>query len=207
MAMDLPDNLVLPLESGAAYWYWLGARPALDFVNTLRERWWRRVECLCTPADLGAWLVRAGLLVEAAEIDQTTLARARSLREAIDAAGSANIEGTALPIRAVSTIDSWLVFATTPFELRVDDGSATLVTRAPGDPVRAAIAQIALDAAQMLGTAERSRIRICASSTCSARFFDRSPGANRRWCSMGACGNREKVRRHRSNSPSADEQE
>ena len=205
--MDLPDDLVLPLESGAPYWYWLGTRPALDFVNTLRERWWRRVECLCTPADLGAWLVQAGLVVETAEVDQATLGRARSLREAIDAAVSAAIEGTATPISAVRMIDSWLVAAATPFELRVDDGTATLAPRAPGDPVRAAIAQIALDAATMLGTAERSRLRVCASDTCSARFFDRSPGANRRWCSMGACGNREKVRRHRSNSPARDEQE
>jgi predicted RNA-binding Zn ribbon-like protein len=51
----------------------------------------------------------------------------------------------------------------------------------------------------MLGTpAERARIRICASETCSARFYDRSPAARRRWCSMQACGNVEKARRHRA---------
>src|SRR6478735_1445099 len=59
---DLPEVLDLPLAGGAGYWYWLGGRPATDFVNTLRERWRRRVETLATPADLGLWLHRAGLL-------------------------------------------------------------------------------------------------------------------------------------------------
>jgi predicted RNA-binding Zn ribbon-like protein len=57
---------------------------------------------------------------------------------------------------------------------------------------------VALDAARMLGTDdERWRIRICASETCSGRFFDRSPAGRRRWCSMRTCGNEAKARRHR----------
>jgi len=60
-ARDLPEQLALPLASGAAWWYWLGGRPAIDLVNTLRERWRRRVETLVTPDDLGLWLVRAQL--------------------------------------------------------------------------------------------------------------------------------------------------
>ena len=35
-----------PFASGADYWYWLGGRPALDFVNSRRERWRRNVDCL-----------------------------------------------------------------------------------------------------------------------------------------------------------------
>jgi predicted RNA-binding Zn ribbon-like protein len=51
----------------------------------------------------------------------------------------------------------------------------------------------------MLGSeGERGRIRVCASDTCSARFYDRSPAGGRRWCSMQACGNLDKVRRHRA---------
>jgi predicted RNA-binding Zn ribbon-like protein len=50
----------------------------------------------------------------------------------------------------------------------------------------------------MLGTDERGRLRICASETCSARFFDRSPAGQRRWCSMRTCGNEAKARRHRA---------
>jgi predicted RNA-binding Zn ribbon-like protein len=57
---------------------------------------------------------------------------------------------------------------------------------------------VAYDAARMLGIAtERARVRICGSETCSARFYDRSPAARRRWCSMAACGNQNKARRFR----------
>jgi predicted RNA-binding Zn ribbon-like protein len=47
----------------------------------------------------------------------------------------------------------------------------------------------------MLAPGEVERVRICASQTCSARFFDRSPAGRRRWCSMQTCGSREKMRR------------
>ena len=60
---DLPEELALPLATGEPWWYWLGGRPALDLVNTLRERWRRRVETLVTPGDLALWLEHAGLPV------------------------------------------------------------------------------------------------------------------------------------------------
>ena len=72
-----------------------------------------------------------------------------------------------------------------------------LTERAAADSPRRALGTIALDAATMLGTDQRSRIRICASDTCSGRFFDRSPAGRRRWCSMRTCGNEAKARRHR----------
>ena len=48
-ARDLPEEFALPLASGAEWWYWLGGRPAPHLVNTLRERWPRRLETLVTP--------------------------------------------------------------------------------------------------------------------------------------------------------------
>ena len=77
-ARDLPDTLALPLRSGEEWWYWLGGRPALDLVNTLREGWHRRVETLVSPADLGLWLARAGLVAgEDVECASGVLHRAR----------------------------------------------------------------------------------------------------------------------------------
>ena len=76
--------------------------------------------------------------------------------------------------------------------------------RAPADAVRRALGAVALDAAHMLGTREEAaRIRVCASETCSARFYDRSPAGRRRWCSMALCGNEAKARRHRERSRGA----
>lgn len=197
-AYDLPEQLALPLQSGEPYWYWLGGRPALDFVNTLRERWRRRVECLVTPGDLSRWLVEAGLLPALAPVPRVVLAEARELREAIDRCVQAAVAGGSAPRDAVTLIDDWLVHAGPRPQLVLADGRPSLGERAPADSPRRALGTIALDAATMLGESEqRERVRICASGTCSARFFDRSPAGRRRWCSMRACGNAEKARRHR----------
>jgi predicted RNA-binding Zn ribbon-like protein len=198
-ARDLPDRLALPLASGAQWWYWLGGRPALDLVNTRRERWRRRVETLVTPADLGLWLVRAELVPDPPRVTRTMLEEARELREAIDACVQAAVAGATAPSSAIGHIDSWLAHAGPRPQLVVgDDGAPALRERPAADSARRALATVALDAARMLGTpAEAGRIRICASATCSARFYDRSPAARRRWCSMALCGNEAKARRHR----------
>ena len=199
--MDLPDDLVLPLPSGEPWWYWLGGRPSLDFVNTLRERWWRNVETLVTPDDLALWLERAELLAPDSGVrpSMALLRRARELRESIDAVVVASTQGQSIPPRALQTIDSWLPAAVTYETLGSgDDGTPEVGVAPPTDPLEHALGLVALDAARLLGTPEqRARARICASGTCSARFYDRSPTAGRLWCSMRACGNVAKARRHR----------
>lgn len=195
---DVPDP---PLATGAPYWYWLGGRPALDLDNTLRERWNRRIECLVTPADLGGWLVAAGVLDAApARIPRAVLDEARDLREAIDGCVEAAVAGVPPDPDAILAIDRWLILAGPRPALFLDaDEQPVLAERPAADSPRRALGQIALDAAEMLGTPEsRARIRICASDTCSARFYDRSPAGRRRWCSMQACGNAAKARRHRA---------
>jgi predicted RNA-binding Zn ribbon-like protein len=198
--MDLPDSLALPLERGAPWWYWLGGRPALDFVNTRRERWWRDVETLVTPGDLAEWLVRAGLLVEEPEVDAALLRAARELREAIDAAVRGALGGWSPQAdESLATIERWLPEAVVPDRLRLGPGAVPrLEPGAPADPGRHGLGLVARDAAEMLGTDQRQRIRVCASETCSARFYDRSRSGRRRWCSMQACGNVAKARRHRA---------
>ncbi len=181
-------------------WYWLGGRPALDFVNTRRERWRRDYETLLTPADLGAWLSAAGLVDEPMRVPATVLPEARELREAIDAAVQAVVASRPVPRAAATLIDDWLVHAGPRPQLALAAGGVPILTeRPPADSPRRALGTIALDAATMLGVdAERARVRICESATCSARFYDRSPAGRRRWCSMRVCGNAEKARRHRA---------
>jgi len=197
---DLPDQLAVPLASGEEWWYWLGGRPALNLVNTLRERWRRGVETLASTTDLGLWLVQAELVPEAPRVSRALLGDARDLREAIDLCVRAAIAGDPAPRAAVREIDRWLPDAAPRLRLTLgDEGMPALDERRPADPARAAVAAIALDAAQMLGTEEQARrVRICASESCSARFYDRSPAARRRWCSMALCGNEAKARRHRA---------
>jgi predicted RNA-binding Zn ribbon-like protein len=196
---NLPEDLVLPLPTGEPWWYWSGGRPAVDFVNTHRERWRRHVETLVTPRDLAVWLVRARVMDEPAPVSQAVLVKARDLREAIDALLVATVEGRTPPAAAVTLVDDWLVFAGARPQLvpDADGGAPRLTERAAADSPRRALGMIALDAATMLGSEQRSRVRICASETCSGRFFDRSPAGARRWCSMRTCGNEAKARRHR----------
>lgn len=199
MGIEVPDG---PLESGAPYWYWLGGRPALDFVNTRRERWRRDIECLASEEDVVAWLVAARLLPVPMPAAGVALREARVLREAIDAGVRAAVAGESPDPATVRLIDDWLVDAgSRPALLAGRDGAPKLSERRSTDSPRRALAMVALDAARMLGTpAGRERVRICDSATCSARFYDHSPSARRRWCSMRLCGNVEKARRFRARS-------
>src|SRR3954469_8389605 len=138
LAEDLPERLALPLQTGEPWWYWLGGRPALDLVNTLRERWRRRVETLATPphpelwlrgvetlvtpADLELWLGRSGVVADPGPLAATppVLEEARALREAIDACVTALLDATPSPPPAVALIDSWLVHAGTRPQLGLD---------------------------------------------------------------------------------------
>jgi len=56
---------------------------------------------------------------------------------------------------------------------------------------------IRADAADLLGTGLRERLRICPGPGCAGRFLDDSPAGRRRWCSMAVCGNRNKAAAHR----------
>jgi predicted RNA-binding Zn ribbon-like protein len=155
---------------------------------------------LVTPEDLGLWLVRAELIDELPRVSVALLGEARELREAIDRCVTARLEGGRAPAAAVDQIDRWLPEAPPRPRLSAEaDGGLIFDERPAPDPARQAVAAIALDAARMLGTPDQaSRVRICASDTCSSRFYDRSPAGRRRWCSMEVCGNQAKARRHRA---------
>ena len=207
---DLPLGLELPLASGAPWWYWLGGRPALDLVNTKRERWHRGVETLVTPDDLARWLVASGIVdVPPARVGRSVLLEARELREAIDALTRACVDPDTdrpAPAAALTLVDRWIARAgTRPALRRGADGLPELHERGPADSPRRALGEIALDAARMLGTPEeRARVRVCSADDCSARFYDRSPAGRRRWCAMEGCGNIAKARRHRARQKRAD---
>jgi predicted RNA-binding Zn ribbon-like protein len=55
---------------------------------------------------------------------------------------------------------------------------------------------IAESAAALLTSADLAKVRECEASDCYWLFLDNSRNHSRRWCTMSACGNREKARRH-----------
>jgi predicted RNA-binding Zn ribbon-like protein len=54
---------------------------------------------------------------------------------------------------------------------------------------------IALSAADLLTSGNRSHVRACAGQGCDWLFLDTSRNHSRRWCTMDGCGNRSKARR------------
>src|SRR3954453_19195680 len=112
-----------PFATGAPYWYWLGGRPALDFVNSRRERWRRNVDCLVSDDDVIDWLAAARLLVAHGSDPPGALGRgrqggggldeARELGEAIDAGVRTVVAGRPVPREEIQLIDAWLVLAGT----------------------------------------------------------------------------------------------
>jgi predicted RNA-binding Zn ribbon-like protein len=55
---------------------------------------------------------------------------------------------------------------------------------------------VAQSAANLLTSKELRRVGVCAFEGCGWLFFDTSRNQSRRWCSMRACGNVAKARRH-----------
>jgi len=185
-------------EQGETRWVWYGGHACLDLVNTRRNREADAVEYLERPADLADWLGAAGLGTGQAQIDEALLADVLGLREAIDAGVRAAVTGQPFPAASLSELNAWLAAVPAqPPRLRLSGGVAILGSPARPRQPRQVISEIALDAAEMLGTELRDRLRICPGPGCGGRFADDSPAGRRRWCSMAVCGNRNKAATHR----------
>jgi predicted RNA-binding Zn ribbon-like protein len=184
-------------------WVWYGGHACLDLVNTRRNREADAVEYLERPADLADWLGAAGLVtgqsqIDAAPMDDALLADVRKLREAINAGVRAAVTGQPFPAAALSELNAWLAAVPAePPQLRLSGDVAVLGPPASPRQPRQVISDIALDAAEVLGTELRDRLRICPGPGCGGRFADDSPAGRRRWCSMAVCGNRSKAATHR----------
>ena len=90
------------------------------------------------------------------------------------------------------------------FRSRVDSSGALLWIAA--DPVAATLSLVARDAVDLVTSPAIERVRECADPTCGALFVDNSRPGKRRWCSMGACGNRAKKSTIRSKAAQSREQ-
>lgn len=179
----LVDGCVLP-----AY---LGGHPALDFCNTRAGRDDRPREYLLDYAHLAAWARGAGLVGDeqaarlrraAATADAAAeLERARTLREACHAALTTGARWDEVA-SAVHEALAALVLVPGGFEL------------APADELALPRLAAARAAGELLGSADAAAVGRCPGAGCGWLFLDRA--GRRRWCSMAACGNRAKARRH-----------
>jgi len=179
---------------------------ALDFVNTLDDRYTTPKELLTSYADLLRFCEDAAVLplgqlerlIErsyiAADEGQRILDQAREMREAIHDVFFAIMRKSPAPPLALARLNAYvqsaaghmrLVPAKGRFEWSFDDFGGFDVVLWP----------IARAAADLLASDQLEYVRACSSKTCEWMFLDTSKNHHRRWCDMTRCGNRAKVRR------------
>jgi predicted RNA-binding Zn ribbon-like protein len=183
---------------------------SIQFVNTVAWRLRDPVEDrVRSAAALLGWLKAAGvadarLMVrlqarwEKYPIEERAFRTdAVRLREAIYQILLSRIDGGPFDRSALKTLNS--VLKAPARGLHVAPSSGALSWQA-GDRIAAAndlLKPIAWSAAGLLTGPRSEKVRQCQDERgCGWLFIDESRAQNRRWCSMGDCGNRAKVLRH-----------
>jgi predicted RNA-binding Zn ribbon-like protein len=174
----------------------------LDLVNTLdwRDDPARQVELLPTPQALAAWTrhVDYPRAVGQGIVQERQRSRAISLRETLAALFRAMVERRPPPADQTRQLSRWVRDAWDYRELTGRGRAVSWTWKKGTDPADQMLFELALDAAALLVSSDRDRLRLCAGEGCGWFFIDRSKAGRRRWCNMAACGNRVKVRRYRS---------
>jgi predicted RNA-binding Zn ribbon-like protein len=182
---------------------------ALSFVNT---RYWRGspqpTEELATPAQWLDWCIRSTDLPREAVAPitdrwgQDPAAAEAAFDEAIALRETIHRAFTAIAEEAEPAADDLgalnVALARAPARTRLESGEGrhgwSLGALAPG--ATSLLAPVLWSAGDILAGPARKRLRCCSNEQCRWVFVDDSRGGTRRWCSMSACGNRAKARRH-----------
>jgi predicted RNA-binding Zn ribbon-like protein len=159
-----------------------------QFLNTLDERTFtwhgeKRVpgDDLTSAEALSAWLEAHGLLPAGRQLRPSDLAAAVALRAALR---EALTDGT----------DSAPALAGFPLRLAPDPSGRLRITAAGGT---AGLDAIVETVATSVAGGGWSRLKLCSAEDCRWAFYDTSRNGGGRWCSMEACGNRNKTRAYR----------
>jgi predicted RNA-binding Zn ribbon-like protein len=175
------------------YYFLTMTRPdlCLDFANT---RYWRGqvapTETLNGPADLASW-TKAPKAPSPREFEQ-----AIALREALYRLFDAQAQGRPAAPRDLEALNQALAHAPVRKALRRGRSGYEWEVDARSGTALALLAPVLWSAGDLLAGPRLDRVRRCANPECGWLFLDDSRAGKRRWCSMSACGNRAKARRH-----------
>jgi len=192
-----------------------GGHPALDFVNTLDNRFRADgpAELLESYADLLRFVQQSSLL----SVQQTrllagavtkdaavrALQSARELREAMAATLYSALDGRAPAAALIRTLERYFLSANRHRQLRWAHSSKQSPKLLGADwvwghgetDVELPVWVLAQAASDLMTSHALERLRACGSETCRWLFLDTSKNHSRRWCNMKTCGNRMKARR------------
>jgi predicted RNA-binding Zn ribbon-like protein len=177
----------------------IGDHPAMDLLNTIVRLESDLVDVWQSDDDVLRWLARTGL----AETRTAThfrrghlLAAARRLRDAVRTLVVARKAQKRLDLRP---LNQFLAKGSSHYEVtNAKAGDLSVVRQYETGTPEALLAPLAEAAAEFLATADFHLVRACEGPDCVLWFYDRTKSHRRRWCSMEACGNRNKVARFRS---------
>jgi len=188
----------------------LGERLCLDFINTVDPHVGsRQHDYLASFADLVAWSVRAGLLTDEEASAATRIAtqepdrvealfqHAILLRETLYRIFTALVERRAPDSEDLAALHG--AYAGVVGRARLVAAPDGVVWRWPAtsDALEQMLAPIIRSAVELLTSPEAERIKVCPGlGDCGWLFLDASKSGRRRWCSMGSCGSRAKMRRY-----------
>lgn len=178
---------------GHQWWFDSGAL-ALDFAYTGgmggdRDEW----ELLRTPENLAEWLSARFTEVDGT-VSDGDLRDALHLRSAVARTATRASRGEAPDASDVDVINLYAATPDIPPALIGGTRQAGRTRARTGQ----ALSELARQAVELFGPETIERFRECSADDCSIVFYDESRSNNRRWCSMQRCGNRAKVRTHRS---------
>jgi len=173
----------------------VGGHVALDFANTVSWRGTpRQFDHIESVPALMRWAEETGLIDQSAaapEDEEAFLARAHRLRAAVRGTFEGAVAGTEAKRDRAALLDiareclASAELSGLPTELRFASTEGAI------------LGAIAWAAITLLSSERISRVKICEPDSCRWLFLDTTKNGSRRWCDMGACGNRAKVAQHR----------
>jgi predicted RNA-binding Zn ribbon-like protein len=186
-----------------------GGHLALDFANSIsrRDSPEKTVDRLNSYSDLISFAQQTTILVseEAEAVQRKAESQPRhaaqllrvaiALREAMFRVFLARADGKSVPAADLKLLDETAIDALAHRHIVAANGGYQWQWE--DDPrLERILWPIAESAAKLLTSPDLKKIRECDASDCYWLFLDNSRNRSRRWCTMSACGNREKARRH-----------
>jgi predicted RNA-binding Zn ribbon-like protein len=179
-----------------------GDHPALDLLNTVMTVDGAKVERWTGGGDVLDWLRTLADEADAlpARPPAGLLEAARALREQLRALVAARKDGAPVDVAALNAL---LARAPRRLVVHAQDGALRLGNAYEGKPTDALLAPVVEEAARLLTEEKQDLVKRCENPECTLWFLDKSKSHQRRWCSMGLCGNRHKVASFRKRKAAA----
>ncbi|TVS89296.1 CGNR zinc finger domain-containing protein [Mycobacterium helveticum] len=190
----------------------LAGDPALELLNSRATPYpgAEPIELIADGASYLLWLLRTGLidqedlavlqdLFSADQLDAAA-ADARTLRETLRPLLLAwtGEKPVPFPVDVIDELNALLAQDRRYTQLNPDNDTLALHERRYWERPTQLLTVSAQAWAHLLAEGDPTLIRQCPG--CTVIFYDRTKAHRRRWCSMALCGNRAKVRRHRTSA-------